>query len=209
MTDHAALMDATYRRQRHIYDVTRPLFLHGRRRLIHELDPAPEAKILELACGTGQNLRAIARAYPGRALYGLDISSEMLATARAKVRGRALLAHGDATGFDAPALFGTDTFDQIVISYALSMIPDWRGAIGEAMRHLGPGGTLHVVDFGDLAGWPGAFRTALNAAVGRFHVTPREGLAQALHDAAGAYGGRASVTPLARGYACAGVVRVP
>ncbi|MEM1064751.1 MAG: class I SAM-dependent methyltransferase [Pseudomonadota bacterium] len=209
MTDHAALMDATYRRQRHIYDVTRPLFLRGRSRLIRALDPAPEAKILELACGTGQNLRAIARAYPGRALYGLDISSEMLATAQMKMKGQALLAKGDATGFDAPALFGTDAFDHVVISYALSMIPDWRGAIGEAMRHLAPGGTLHVVDFGDLAGWPRTFRTALTAAVARFHVTPREGLPRALHEAAQAYGGTATTTPLARGYACAGVVRVP
>lgn len=43
MTDatHAALMDATYRHQRRIYDVTRRHFLLGRDRLIAELDPPP------------------------------------------------------------------------------------------------------------------------------------------------------------------------
>ena len=36
--EHGGLMDAIYRRQRHIYDATRKYFLLGRDRLIADLD---------------------------------------------------------------------------------------------------------------------------------------------------------------------------
>ena len=36
--NHAALMDSVYRRQRHIYDLTRKYFLFGRDTLIEGLD---------------------------------------------------------------------------------------------------------------------------------------------------------------------------
>ncbi len=142
MTDatHAALMDATYRHQRRIYDVTRRHFLLGRDRLIAELDPPPGARVLEIACGTGRNLDLIGRRWPGCRLSGLDISQEMLASARARLGRRATLALGDATRFEALPLFGTDRFERIVLSYALSMIPDWREALREAALHLVPGG---------------------------------------------------------------------
>ena len=36
---HASLMDAVYRHQRHVYDVTRKFYLLGRDHLIGELQP--------------------------------------------------------------------------------------------------------------------------------------------------------------------------
>ena len=35
-----------------------------------------------------------------------------------------------------------------MISYSLSMIPDWRGVLQAGLSRLAPGGRLHVVDFG-------------------------------------------------------------
>ena len=35
----------------------------------------------------------------------------------------------------------------VILSYAVSMIPDWQAAIGNAVSMLKPGGTLGVVDF--------------------------------------------------------------
>ena len=47
-------------------------------------------------------------------------------------------------------------FDRVMISYALSMIPPWRKALARALDVVAPGGSLHLVDFGDCAGlaWP-------------------------------------------------------
>ncbi|WP_116134606.1 class I SAM-dependent methyltransferase [Tropicimonas sp. IMCC34043] len=205
MTDHAdahgALMDGIYRYQRRIYDVTRKYYLLGRDRLIAQIDPGKDAHILEVACGTGRNLDLIGRRYPGRNLYGLDISAQMLETAQAKLGGRARLALGDACSFDPQALFGRRDFDHVVLSYSLSMIPDWRAALGEALSHVAEGGTLHLVDFGDQAGLPKVFKTALCTWLDQFHVTPRVELADELTALAERQGVTAEQHYLFRGYA--------
>jgi S-adenosylmethionine-diacylgycerolhomoserine-N-methlytransferase len=171
--NHAALMDSIYRGQRHIYDFTRKYYLFGRDRLIATLDARPGAAVLEIGCGTGRNLAKVAKRWPGVALHGLDLSSEMLKSAGATLGGRAELALGDATDFSAPALFGQPRFDRVILSYALSMIPDWQAAMAQAAAVLAPGGSLHIVDFGDLAGLPGPLRAGLRAWLTWFHVTPR------------------------------------
>ncbi len=173
---HGALMDQVYRRQKHIYDLTRKYYLFGRDRLIAELGARPGASVLELGCGTGRNLAQIAAAYPDARLYGLDISREMLDLAETKLGSRAVLAAGDATSFDPAHLFAIDGFDHIVLSYALSMIPDWQGTITHAIGQLSPGGRLHIVDFGDLGGLPDVLSRALRGWLRLFHVTPRDAM---------------------------------
>ena len=78
----AALMDGIYRSQRHIYDLTRKYYLFGRDGMIEQLDAPADATVIEIACGTGRNLAAIARRWQGSAIHGLDISAEMLKSAR-------------------------------------------------------------------------------------------------------------------------------
>lgn len=172
-TGHAALMDEVYRGQRHIYDFTRKYYLFGRDTLIAGLAAKPGMRVLEVACGTGRNLAKIGRAWPGVRLFGLDISAEMLKSARATLGAEARLGEGDACAFDAAALLGEPQFDQIVLSYSLSMIPDWEGALDHAASLLADGGALHVVDFGDLTGLPRPFAAGLRAWLAKFHVEPR------------------------------------
>jgi S-adenosylmethionine-diacylgycerolhomoserine-N-methlytransferase len=175
-TGHDALMDRVYRRQKHIYDLTRKYYLFGRDRLIAQMAVKPGARVLEPGCGTGRNLARIGAVWPAARLYGLDISRQMLGMAGDKLGARAVLAAGDATCFDAAVLFGTDRFDHVVLSYALSMIPDWQGAIAHAAGLLAPGGRLHIVDFGDFAGLPGPLAALLRGWLRLFHVTPRDGI---------------------------------
>ncbi|TKA97330.1 methyltransferase domain-containing protein [Cereibacter changlensis] len=203
---HAELMDRTYRHQRLVYDLTRAYYLLGRDRLIADLAPPPGARILELACGTGRNLRLIQQRHPDVQLYGLDISAEMLRSARRRLGSRATLAFGDACSFDAQALFGVVEFDRIVLSYSLSMIPDWQRALSHAAAHLAPGGALHVVDFGTQAGLPGWFREGLRRWLARFHVTPRDALPSVVTATAAAIGGSARCDGLYRDYAVRAVI---
>lgn len=170
---HAALMDEVYRGQRHIYDLTRKYYLFGRDTLIEGLDARPGMRVLEVACGTGRNLAKIGKAWPGVRLFGLDISAEMLKSARAALGAGARLGEGDACSFDPEALLGEPAFERIVLSYSLSMIPDWQGAMDHAASLLAPGGQLHVVDFGDLSGLPGPLQTLLRGWLAKFHVEPR------------------------------------
>ena len=211
---HAGHMDAIYRTQRHFYDLTRKYYLLGRDQLIAGIAPPPGGTVLEVGCGTGRNLIAAARAWPEARFFGIDISEAMLETARAKVAkaglsARIVLAQGDATAFDAQALFGVAAFDRIFQSYTLSMIPDWRGAIREAAGKLAAGGRLDVVDFGQQERLPRAFRRGLFAWLAKFDVAPRATLHPALIEAASDVGGTARFTPLYRGYAWAGRITRP
>jgi S-adenosylmethionine-diacylgycerolhomoserine-N-methlytransferase len=199
-------MDRMYRRQRHIYDLTRKFYLLGRDELIAELRPPAGGAVLEIACGTGRNLIRAARAYPDARFFGLDVSEEMLATARAHVAaaglaGRVRLAAADATAFDPQALFGVPAFERVFVSYALSMIPDWERAAAQGAARLAPGGRMMVVDFGDSGGWPGWFRRALQAWLSKFHVAPRLALEPTLARLAAAQGFTLDFRPLYRRYA--------
>lgn len=187
-SDHAALMDRVYRWQRPIYDLTRKYYLFGRDRLIRELDAQPGMAVLEIGCGTGRNLAMVAKCWRGVRLHGLDISSEMLREARKQLGRGGTLALGDATQFDAQALLGRDGFERVMLSYALSMIPDWEAALTQAAATLAPGGSLHIVDFGDCAGVPGPLRALLIGWLARFHVTPRIELGNAAARVARAQG---------------------
>lgn len=207
--DHAGHMDAIYRSQRHFYDLTRKYYLLGRDRLIDELAPPPGGTVIEIGCGTGRNLIAAAKRFPDARYFGIDISEAMLETARANVAkaglsDRITLAQGDATAFDAMALFGVARFDRVFQSYTLSMIPDWQGALREGASKLAPGGRLDVVDFGQQERLPGAFRALLFGWLAQFDVSPRAELAATLDRIAAANGLSPRFTPLYRGYAWSG-----
>ncbi len=210
--DARTAMNRMYRRQRHIYDLTRKFYLLGRNEMIDALAPPPGGTVLEIACGTGRNLIRAARLYPNARLFGFDISEEMLATACANItaaglRRRIALARADATDFDPRKLFGVAEFDRVFVSYALSMIPPWREVAAEAAAHLAPLGSLHIVDFGDSGGLPAAFRSGLRGWLARFDVTPRLRIEETLRDLAAVGGLSCEFRPLYRRYALLATLR--
>jgi S-adenosylmethionine-diacylgycerolhomoserine-N-methlytransferase len=175
--DAARLMDRMYRHQRHFYDATRKFYLLGRDQLIADLKPPTGGKVLEIGCGTGRNLVRAAKAWPSVQAYGVDVSAEMLATARrsiaaSRLQDRIAIAHADATSLESLSVFGVSAFDRIFISYALSMMPAWKDALARACDCLAEGGSLHIVDFGDQAGLPAPLRIALKHWLAFFSVHP-------------------------------------
>jgi S-adenosylmethionine-diacylgycerolhomoserine-N-methlytransferase len=168
-------MDQMYRYTRHIYDFTRKYYLFGRDKLIEELPVSDGDHICEVGCGTARNLVLLARKRPGLHLYGIDASAEMLKTAQASVEGAGLgsnikLGAALSTDFSAAKLGHSRPFDRLIYSYSLSMMDDWREALEHGLSELKPGGTIHVVDFGDQKGLPGWFRKLLKGWLDQFHV---------------------------------------
>lgn len=101
-------------------------------------------RVLEIGVGTGLDLGHYAAATQ---VTGIDLSARMLAVARERAErlGRAVdLRIGDAEALG----FADASFDSVVISFALSTIPDHRRALAEARRVLVPGGRLLVLDHG-------------------------------------------------------------
>jgi S-adenosylmethionine-diacylgycerolhomoserine-N-methlytransferase len=150
---HQERMDQKYRYERHVFDLSRKFFLFGRERAIAALRLQDARSVLEIGCGTGRNLKLMADRHPDLHLTGIDISQEMLKSARTKIARarldeRVTLLHGDAvapTGRKA---------ERMLMSYSLSMVPDWQRALGVAIATLAPGGILAIVDFGNFGGLP-------------------------------------------------------
>ena len=210
--DHARTMDAQYALQRHIYDATRKYYLLGRDRLIRELSVPPGGSVLEIGVGTGRNLAMVAERYRDARLFGLDISAEMLKSAdlniaRAGAQTRTMLARADATSFDPQWHFGEAGFDRVYVSYSLSMIPDWEAALVQALDVVAPGGSLHIVDFGQQERLPGWFRATLRGWLAKFHVTPREALFEAAMRVGATVGADVEYRTSYRGYAWSVVIR--
>jgi ubiquinone/menaquinone biosynthesis C-methylase UbiE len=99
-------------------------------------------EVLEIAVGTGRNLPH----YPDRVrLTGVELSPEMLAIGRQRAEelGRDVdLRIGDAQALE----FEEQSFDTVIITFALCTIPDDRAAAREAHRVLRPGGGLVLLE---------------------------------------------------------------
>jgi S-adenosylmethionine-diacylgycerolhomoserine-N-methlytransferase len=211
-TPAAARMDQIYRYQRFVYDASRHYFLLGRDTLVAGLVPPEGGTVVEVGCGTARNLIETARTYPSVKLYGFDISSVMLATARKKITAAGLgdritVAQGDAADFDLGHVFGIAGADRIMVSYALSMIPRWRDVVTCAGRQLAPGGSLHIVDFGQLSGFPPLAKAGLYRWLAKFSVHPSADLERDLRVAATTQGLDAHIDHPFRGYATYAVLK--
>jgi ubiquinone/menaquinone biosynthesis C-methylase UbiE len=101
-----------------------------------------EGDVLEIAVGTGRNMPF----YPaGARVTGIELSPEMLALAHARAAN--LNVHADLRLGDAQRLeFGDESFDTVLITFALCTIPDDRAAVAEVYRVLRAGGRLVAVE---------------------------------------------------------------
>lgn len=141
MSANNAALTRYYRLHAGIYDATRWSFLFGRDELLRRVQRMTEpARILEVGCGTGRNLRSLQKRFHDSSITGIDLCADMLRIARAKTTGIDLIERA----YDSPA----GGFDLILFSYALSMFnPGWERAIEAAAADLRPGGIIAIVDF--------------------------------------------------------------
>lgn len=143
---HAGRLQAFYAPQASYYDVFRERLLYGRADLMRRLAPPAGAVVVELGGGTGRNLEFLgARVQTLRRIEIVDLCPALLAQARARCArwpGVAVAIEADVTSY-RPGL----AVDCVYFSYALTMIPNWRAAVDNAIDMLRPGGVLGVVDF--------------------------------------------------------------
>ena len=102
-------------------------------------------RMLDVACGTGAFLQAVAAAHPKVRLAGVDISPEMLAVARQRlpVGVKLQVASADALPFR------DDSFDIVVTTSAFHFFRVPNEVLNEMRRVLRPGGRLVITDWCD------------------------------------------------------------
>ncbi|MEP7042747.1 MAG: methyltransferase domain-containing protein [Dokdonella sp.] len=142
---HAEALGAFYGPQSDNYDRFRERLLAGRAELIRSLPLPPRAHVVELGGGTGRNAEFFGAALRDIAsIEVVDLCAPLLARARERARSIPQLRTIEA---DATTYRPAQLVDCVYFSYALTMIPDWRAAITNALAMLKPGGVLGVVDF--------------------------------------------------------------
>ncbi len=107
--------------------------------------PKPNARVLELACGTGRLLQPLARA--GAQMTGIDSSPVMLARAKAKIAGDPML---DASAVRLEQMGMEDLeldcqFDLVMAAFnALLLVAhaDFQSVLERILAHLAPNGRL-------------------------------------------------------------------
>ncbi len=106
-------------------------------------------RALEIGCGTGYALAAIAEAVGQSGLaVGLDIAEGMLAAAQVRMKRAGLARRSLLTMADAVALpFSEGTFDAIFMAFTLELfdVPDIPAVLSECARVLRANGRLGVV----------------------------------------------------------------
>ena len=115
----------------------------------------PEARVLDLCCGTGDMTAALLKLRPGRAepVVGLDFSTEMLGLARAKHTGsNAVWVEGDAMHLP----YADETFDLVTAAFGFRNLTNYAGGLAEIYRVLKPGGSIGILECNQpdgLSGW--------------------------------------------------------
>jgi SAM-dependent methyltransferase len=114
--------------------------LYERPAMLAMLDPLPDLRgrrVLDAGCGSGWYAARLATR--GARVAGVDRSPRMLAHARARLGGDAVLAAADLAG-GLP--FASASFDLALSALVLHYLRDWGGALGELRRVLAPRGRL-------------------------------------------------------------------
>lgn len=107
------------------------------------------ARILDIACGTGDMSLELVRAFPRAQVTGVDFTPEMLEVARRKCAGEGRIGFVEGDAMALP--FRTDgagaPFDFAACAWGFRNFPDKGKALSECARVLAAGGTLAVLEF--------------------------------------------------------------
>ena len=151
------------------YDLLNRLMSMGidqswRRKTVAAMELPPNARVLDLATGTGDLALMIARLNPDAHVVGSDPSTRMLEVGVEKVRrlgfaDRVQLQEGDAQALP----FGDDSFDGCCIAFGIRNVPDRGAALAEMARVTKPGGRVAVLELSEP-------HVGLLSPVARFHV---------------------------------------
>ena len=120
-------------------------FRQNHRLLVAAVNPAADARILDLGCGTGQLAVRLAQHVPKGNVLGVDPAEEMLRVARRHGGGRRNLRFAAGSGDQIPA--DAASFDVAVSTISFHHWSRPAESLREIARVLKPGGRLFILDF--------------------------------------------------------------
>jgi demethylmenaquinone methyltransferase / 2-methoxy-6-polyprenyl-1,4-benzoquinol methylase len=120
-------------------------------RTFRDILARPEARVLDICCGTGDMTRALLRRRPTPAhpVLAADFSPAMLAQAAKKLPAdRATILEADALHLP----LGDTSLDLITTAFGFRNLANYQEGLAEFFRVLAPGGEVGILDFSEPGG---------------------------------------------------------
>jgi phosphatidylethanolamine/phosphatidyl-N-methylethanolamine N-methyltransferase len=142
----------TYRLFSGSYDfIFGPVFHPGRKEAVRLVNERPGQRILEVGVGTGLSLPYFRK---DSQVTGIDVSEEMLAKARQRVKREGLTNIDGLHVMDAEHMeFEDNSFDAVLALYVASVVPNPARFAAEMRRVCIPGGTIVLVNHFTSENW--------------------------------------------------------
>ncbi len=113
----------------------------------------PNARVLDLCCGTGDMGLAVRRQTERALIVGADFAHPMLQRAREKTAGKGFgLVEADALRLPMPS----GSFDLVVSAFGFRNLANYSSGLAEIHRVLKADGEVGILDFGEPRGPLGA-----------------------------------------------------
>ncbi|MBU6421478.1 MAG: methyltransferase domain-containing protein [Gammaproteobacteria bacterium] len=150
--------------------------------LLADYGLAPNAKILDVGCGTGEFTWRCAELFPRAQVLGIDVLPQQVEYARRRhsaLAPRLEFHQGDAFALALP----DDGFDLVACRHMLQSVPEPERIIAELIRVTRPGGRLHLLveDYGMIHAYPtrgdldAFWQRAMAGFATHMHIDPRIG----------------------------------
>ena len=110
-------------------------------------DLSGAARVVDIHCGGGRWLIAMARRFPGLELVGVEFEPDSVARARANVEAAGLSGRIEIRQAQADKPGPTAEYALAYFQYALHQLPDPVGVLQAAWGALKPGGKIVVLDW--------------------------------------------------------------
>lgn len=111
----------------------------------------PDARVLDLCCGTGDMTLALRRLAGSDALpfVGIDFAHQMLVRGKQKFAGQGVVAiEGDALHLPIPDA----SIDLLTSAFGFRNLANYQGGLAEIHRVLAPAGEFGILDFSEPQG---------------------------------------------------------
>jgi len=153
----------------------------ARQGLIDAAGLRPGHRVLDVGCGTGSLVLALAGSCPDLDVTGLDPDPKALARARRKA-ARASVRVRLEEGFSQALPFQDGAFDRVFSTFMYHHLDAEvkAGTLAEARRVLRAGGELHLLDFARAGEGAHGFLAKVLHAPGHMHGNENDAITEAL-----------------------------